>query len=182
MIIRILDQPIFQVNCDVMVLYLFSDMRPPQGATGMVDWYLNGFISKLIKQGKITGEFQDIIMVATQNRIAAPKALLIGMGARRDLQVDKIFSAWKQAAQTICSTDVCQVATSIPFDEDWSWEVGKTTKRMLEGLIQGIEEAGKNVGEFKLHLTNFGDLKTKKNKDQVRICLKSMKQVSLIGY
>ncbi len=182
MIIQILDQPIFKVDCDVVALHLFSDMRPPKGATGTVDWYLNGFISKLIKQGKIKAGLQDMIMMATQNRIGAPKVLLLGMGSRMDLQVDKIFSVWKQAAEAMCSTGVHHVATSIPFDEDWDWEVRDTTNRMLKGLIEGIKESGKNIREFKLYLTNFNDLKTKENKEQAHLCLKSIKQVNLIGY
>jgi hypothetical protein len=143
---------------------------------------MNGFISKLIKQGKISSRFQDVVMLATQSRIAAPKALLLGMGCCADMQVDKFYSIWKQAALTMCDTNIYQLATSIPFHEDWSWPVSDTVGLMLKGLVQGIEAAGKNIREFRLYLTNFADLKTKKNKEQVRQCLKSIKQLSLIGY
>ncbi len=182
MIIQILEQPIIWVNCDAALLYLYSDVHPPKGATGTVDWYMCGFISRLIKEGKISGQFQDVVMLATQNRIAACKALLLGMGSTVEMQADKVFSVWKQAALTMCDVDILQLVTTVPFHESWKWDVGDTVSGMLEGLIQGIEEAGKNVREFKLYITNFNDLKTKKNKDQVRKSLKSIKQVSLIGF
>jgi hypothetical protein len=182
MIIHILEQPITQVDCQAAVLYLYSDMRPPKGATGTVDWYMNGFISKLIKQGKISGQPQEVVMLATQGRILSPKALLLGMGRSVDMQLDRILPVWKQGALTLCHTGICQLATSIPFAENWGWDVGATVKGMIEGLIQGVEEAGKNVREFRLYLTNFDELRTKQNKDRARLCLKSIKQVSLIGY
>ncbi len=182
MIIQILEQPIIRVNCDAVFLYLYSDVRPPKGATGTVDWYMCGFISRLIKAGKISGQFQDVVMLATQNRIAARKALLLGMGPTVDMQADKVFSVWKQAALTMCDVDIFQLVTTVPFNEKWNWDVGDAVSGMLQGLIQGIEAAGKNIREFRLYITNFNDLKTKKNKEQVRKSLKSVKQVSLIGF
>jgi hypothetical protein len=182
MIINILEQPITQVDSQAAVLYLYSDMRPPKGAAGMADWYMNGFISKLMKQGKISGRLNEVALLATQGRIAAPKALILGMGATVEMRVDMISAVWKQALLTMCNTDIYQFVTSIPFVKEWNWGAGETVKNMMQGVMLGIKEAGRNIREFSLSITNFADLTTKENKDQVCRCLKSIEHVSLLGY
>jgi hypothetical protein len=182
MIINIVHQPITQIDCQAAVFYIYSDIRPPKGPSGTVDWYMNGFISKLIKQGKITGRLNEIALLATQGRIMAQKALLLGLGHSKDVQLDMIYNVWKQGMSALCATDIYLFATSIPFISDWGWGAGDTVKRMMQGITRGIESAGRNIREFKLSLTNFSDLMTKENKDQACNSLKSMKKISLLGY
>ncbi len=182
MIIQILDQPITQINCDALVLYLYSVSRPPKETAGTVDWYMNGFISRLIKAGKITCAHSEIVMVATQGRMIAPRALLLGFGNPPEVKLNDIMLLWKQAALNLCFTDNYHIAASIPYVKEWKWSTYDTVDMMMQGLLSGIADAGKNIRDFKLHLTNFAGLKTKENKDQARLSLKSIKEVSLIGY
>jgi len=182
MIVQIVDQPINLINCQVAVLYLYSDMRPPKGATGTVDWYMNGFISKLIWEGKITGRPQELVMIATQGRIITPRVILLGMGPKKNFKLKNIYPIWKKASLSICHTKLCQLVTTIPFAREWSWEVGQGVEEMMRGLLAGIRQAKQNIRDFRLYLTDFDELGTKANKDSARQALRSFAELELLGF
>jgi hypothetical protein len=52
-----------------LVLGIFSDEKPPRGICGLIDWRLNGMISQEIKQGRITGDFMEKILIPFPRRI-----------------------------------------------------------------------------------------------------------------
>ncbi|MEQ8161652.1 MAG: leucyl aminopeptidase, partial [Smithellaceae bacterium] len=46
-----------------LALGIFSDEKPPRGVCGFIDWRLNGFISREIKQGRILGRFGEKVII-----------------------------------------------------------------------------------------------------------------------
>jgi hypothetical protein len=63
-----------------LVLTFFSDERPLRGAAGLADWRLCGRLSRLIKQGKISGRRGEILMLPPGKRMTFPRVLLFGLG------------------------------------------------------------------------------------------------------
>ena len=56
MVAKIITDRITKIEDKVIVAGFFSDVRPLKGLAGEIDWLFNGQISKLILDGKLTGE------------------------------------------------------------------------------------------------------------------------------
>ncbi len=180
MIVQILEQPIQNVEGDAVILHLVENARPPKGATGTVDWYLNGFISRLIRDGHVRKYRDEMILIATQRRIRVPRLFLLGVGESGRFDPGRLASQWYKASQTICHMKLYQLVTAIPILKDQP--VGLVVENFMLGLLEGIKDFHENTRHFRLLIANFDELETKSNKDQAREKIKSFKQVELLGF
>jgi hypothetical protein len=64
---------------DVLVVPVWSDVRPLRGAAGLLDWRLCGRLSHLIQQGRLCGTTGEKLLLVT-NRIPWPRVLVLGLG------------------------------------------------------------------------------------------------------
>ncbi len=81
--------PIDEVPGQVAVATFFEDIRPLRGSTSLIDWRLNGRLSDLILQGRISGHFSELLIMPGQGRLAAKDILLIGLGRALELTENK---------------------------------------------------------------------------------------------
>ena len=68
-------------EADALVLTLFADERPLRGASGLADWRLCGRLSRLIKQGRLTGRRGETMMLPPGRRLPFPRILVFGLGS-----------------------------------------------------------------------------------------------------
>ena len=72
--------PIDEVPGQMALATFFEDVRPLKGSTSLIDWRLNGRLSDLILQGRISGEFSESLIMPSQGRLATREILLFGLG------------------------------------------------------------------------------------------------------
>lgn len=84
--------PIDEVPGRVALATFFQDVRPLKGSTSLIDWRLNGRLSDLILQGKISGQFRESVIMPSQGRLAAREILLFGLGSAQEM-TEKRFEA-----------------------------------------------------------------------------------------
>jgi len=117
-----------------LALGIFADEKPPRGICGLIDWRLNGMISREIKQGRIRGEFKEKIVIPFPRRIGAEMLLLCGLGNSHDINYDKIYNAAYLIAETIYGMSLRSFAFDI-CGEDRSRLV---TSNITEAMVTGI--------------------------------------------
>jgi hypothetical protein len=69
---------------DTLILFLFKNKIPIKGLTGLVDWRLNGIISKWILENRIQGDFNERLLFPSFQRLPFQKILLLGIGEEKD--------------------------------------------------------------------------------------------------
>ncbi|MBI3013830.1 MAG: hypothetical protein HYY65_01910 [Candidatus Tectomicrobia bacterium] len=69
-----------QANCELVFLPLFQDQIPLKGEIGFFDWYLDGRISRLLRQGKLKGTFGESGLLHGAGKFQVEKVLVIGLG------------------------------------------------------------------------------------------------------
>lgn len=79
--------PIDEVPGHVTLATFFEDVRPLKGSTSLIDWRLNGRLSDLILQGRISGHFQESLIMPAQGRLSTKDIFLFGLGDSK--QVDE---------------------------------------------------------------------------------------------
>lgn len=81
--------PIDEVPGQVALGTFFQDVRPLKGSVSLIDWRLNGRLSDLILQGRISGEFAESLIMPSQGRLAAREIILFGLGQSGEMTEKK---------------------------------------------------------------------------------------------
>lgn len=117
-----------------LALGIFADEKPPRGICGFIDWRLNGMISSEIKQGRISGEYKEKIVIPFPRRIGSEMLLLFGLGNSYDINYDKIYNAAYIIAEAVERMALHSFAFEI-CGEDRSSLV---TSNIVEAMVTGI--------------------------------------------
>jgi Cytosol aminopeptidase family, N-terminal domain len=75
-------QSLDALDSEVLACAPFSDARPAHGVAGLCDWRLGGRISDLRRQGLITGELGEVVMIPCKPRMGFDKLIFFGAGPR----------------------------------------------------------------------------------------------------
>lgn len=93
-------QRLDELKSEAVAVPVFEDERPLRGAAGLFDWRLCGRISRLIVQGRVTGEADEKVLLPSRPRLPFDKLFLFGMGASSDFD-HEVFS---RAVETMLTT------------------------------------------------------------------------------
>ncbi|MCX5750598.1 MAG: leucyl aminopeptidase [Candidatus Saganbacteria bacterium] len=88
--VRVETSSIVTYQCDLIAVNLFEGVKVPTGATKAVDKALGGYISKLIKNGEITGKKEEATLIDTQGKIPAKRVVVVGLGKKEELDLEGI--------------------------------------------------------------------------------------------
>ncbi len=98
-------------RADALVVHLFADSAPG-GATAAVDRALGGQIRAAIDLGDLTGASGETLLLYSQGKIAAPRVLVVGLGAQASFDAEAARRAAAQAALALDKIG-CQRAATI---------------------------------------------------------------------
>ncbi len=152
-----------------LVLGIFSDEKPPRGICGFIDWRLNGMISREIKQGRITGDFMEKILIPFPRRIGSEMLFLFGLGKFSDTNYDRIYTAAHHIARTVDTMLINNFSIDLPGIGRSDLAAAGTVEAMITGFFDFLSEdvdklASKtccivtspaNVEEVSLGIRNF---------------------------
>ncbi|NIQ96583.1 MAG: hypothetical protein GWN87_22115 [Desulfuromonadales bacterium] len=83
--LRPLDLPADRMDGEVVAVLFFEDERPLAGPAALLDWRLNGLLTRRLLNGEATGRRNEKILVDANNKILAPWVLFQGGGTARGL-------------------------------------------------------------------------------------------------
>ena len=117
-----------------LALGIFADEKPPRGICGFIDWRLNGLISHQIKQGKISGELMEKVVIPFPKRIGTETLLLCGLGDLATITYDKIHTV----AYHIISAVDDMLLNSFAFDLPGENRISINASGIVEAMITGF--------------------------------------------
>jgi hypothetical protein len=91
-------------------------------------------ISSEIKQGRISGEFKEKIVIPFPQRIGADMLLLFGLGNTHDVNYDKIYNAAYLIAETIEGMSL----NSFAFEICGEGRSSLVTSNIVEAMVTGF--------------------------------------------
>ena len=118
-----------------LAMGIFSDERPPRGICGFLDWRLNGFISKEMKQGRISGEFQEKVIIPFPGRISTEILLLFGLGPIAEFNYDRIYTSAYQIAEAVDGMLLNNFAFSLTGENRCSFATASIAEAMITGFF-----------------------------------------------
>jgi hypothetical protein len=117
-----------------LALGIFADEKPPRGICGFIDWRLNGFISQEMKQGRISGEFMEKIVIPYPRRIGTEILFLFGLGPLADFNYERTYTSAYQIASAVDGMLLNNFAFDLPGENRSSL----TTAGIVEAMVTGF--------------------------------------------
>jgi hypothetical protein len=121
-------------ECELLVTGFFQDERPLKGTSGLIDWRLNGMLSHLLKEGRMTGEWQENTLIPCHGRVIPPWILLLGLGKVRDYSTLRLRDLFPRLFETLRNLKSSKVCLSFPSNEKYNVDCGKSAEVLLEGM------------------------------------------------
>lgn len=127
-------------ECDLLVTGFFEDERPLKGTCGLIDWRLNGMLSRLLQEGRMTGEWQETTLIPSRGRLTPPFILLLGLGKVRDYSTLRLRALFPRLFETLRNLKSSRVCLSFPTNEKYyNVDCGKSAEVLLEGMADCFE-------------------------------------------
>ncbi|MBN1471403.1 MAG: hypothetical protein JW925_06470 [Syntrophaceae bacterium] len=123
-----------KLRTDSIAVFLFEDVVPLRGMAGMIDWRLNGMISREIKKERIRGDYEEKIIIPFLPRIGSEMLLLFGLGKVSDINYGKIYNASYLITQTVDK----MALDSCAFDLYGQGRLNLVTSNITEAVVTGI--------------------------------------------
>jgi hypothetical protein len=141
--IIISSEPIDRQECQLVEAGFFEDERPLRGPAGLLDWRLNGAISREIIGGRITGRFRETVIMPSHGRIHSPKILLIGLGPARRISYPKLREVSAHLLETLLKIGILDFCCAIPHSKPYPLECSKAVEVWIEGIVDaaGLRDA-----------------------------------------
>jgi hypothetical protein len=129
------------LECDLLVSGLFQDERPIKSTSGWIDWRLNGRISRLVMDERLTGDWKETTLIPSRGRIAPRMILLLGLGRTKEYSSIRLRELFAHLLETIKNLRACSICLSLPFGgEGGGVDSGKLTELFLEAIADGLNE------------------------------------------
>ncbi|HEY3355236.1 MAG TPA: M17 family peptidase N-terminal domain-containing protein [Polyangia bacterium] len=119
-------------QADAIAVGIFADQRPLRGPAGLLDWRLCGRLSRLIRQGRLGGEYGEALLLPAVGRLPMAKVLLLGVGAERDFGEERYRDAVRRMQHKLLAMGASRYLLAPPGRE--SGRIGP--RRALEMIIE----------------------------------------------
>lgn len=136
--IAVCHQSVVEFPGDVIIVNLFQGVKSPGGATGAVDRALDGMITKLIKDGEITGKVGETAVIHTFGKIAADKVLVVGLGKANEFGASEIRKAAGAAAKQARTMKAKTVGTILHGAGIGGFRAEQAAQYTVEGTILAL--------------------------------------------
>lgn len=127
------------LECDLLVCGIFEDERPLKSTSGWLDWRLNGRLSRLVIDKKLTGEWKETTLIPSNGRVVPKLILLFGLGKIKDYGILRLRDLFPHVLETVKNLRTSSACLSLPYEEGrYNVELGKLTQIFLETVADGL--------------------------------------------
>jgi len=83
--LKITSDTLDEVDSQLALILTYQDVRPLRGQAGLLDWRLNGNLSKMILNHRFKGEMGEALLMPSRGRVGAKELLILGMGKSEEV-------------------------------------------------------------------------------------------------
>jgi hypothetical protein len=115
-------QPVDKVSAQTLVITHFVGDVPLIGPAGLIDWRLNGRLSRVILGGRFSGRAKELMLLPAEGRFKAADVVWLGLGVKESFDEAHIPQVFEFVIDVIIKKKASQVALSLtqmmggPFD------------------------------------------------------------------
>lgn len=137
--VRVQSLKAISVASDILVLGFFEENAPPRGLAGEVDWALNNSLSLLIKSGKISGHFGEVVLVSSE-KTRTSKILWVGLGKKEGFNHILLLKLASDVYQRLVMLGVKEAYLDLWDIEGSHLDFSSALNACLNGICQSQKE------------------------------------------
>lgn len=84
--LKITSDSLDDVESRLALVLAYEDIRPLKGQAGLLDWRLNGYLSKLILHEKFAARLGEALLMPSQGRVPPRELMILGLGKSQAIQ------------------------------------------------------------------------------------------------
>ncbi len=124
-----------QLWCQAVVAFLFNDASLLTGYLCRLDEKLTGTLTQLVDTNFLTGKRDELILIASQERIKAEKLLFVGLGSPKNYSFDVLSSAIKKISSTLERLALYEFGIMVPWIKGIKADYIELTKLTIRNLV-----------------------------------------------
>jgi len=124
-----------QLWCQAVVAFLFNDASLLTGYLSRLDEKLTGILTQLIDTNFLTGKRDELILIASQERIKAEKLLFVGLGSPKNYSFDVLSAAIKKISSTLERLALYKFGIMVPWIKGIKADYIELTKSTIRNLV-----------------------------------------------
>lgn len=123
-------------DSQLFVATLFEDEKPPRGLSGLLDWHLNGKISRFILEEIFSGRFGEKLLFNVSSRLPWGRYMLVGMGLRNEINLESYREISNVIISSIADMKYDSVCCQVPGFHRLNFEFSKAFELFLSVFEQ----------------------------------------------
>jgi len=145
--INVIKSNLTEIECDGIIIGLFSDMEKLPDAVKDFDKDIKGKIEYYFQEKEITGKYKELTIIHTLNEIKAKRVIITGIGSTKNFETNQIREAFSSAVKKLRNINCKKIAIVPP-------EIGFIDNELLseaisEGILIGLYRFTKYITENK---------------------------------
>jgi len=124
-----------QLWCQAVVAFLFKDKSRLTGYLSRFDEKLTGTLTQLIDTNFLSGKRDELILIASQQRIKADKVLFVGLGSPKSYSFEILSAAIKRITSTLEKLELYEFGIMVPWVKGIKIDYTELIKYTLINLI-----------------------------------------------
>ncbi len=150
--IRFSDRPLEDIWCQAVTVLVFQRSSIKTGALASLNRKMIGGISKLLEDGRLTGDRGENFLIATQNMIKADKILFHGLGPQSEFSISVLKEEAGKLGNTLDKLGVNEFGAHVPVTEGLEAEYASHIEASTKGLLKAYYRNHKDEQDFYLKI------------------------------
>lgn len=134
-----------RTRADTIVLGVFEGIKRPRGDISTINKALDGVVSQLIQADEIKGKLGEVTIIHTLGKITPDRVVIIGLGKRSELDVEKIRIATSEFCRVLQKKSVKNIATVLLGEGFNKISPEAVAQAIVEGAILGLYSFRKHM-------------------------------------
>lgn len=122
--------------CSLLVCFYFEDDRPLNRLAGIIDWKVDCFLSRLIKDKKLSGGEGEIILFASEERFGGTPIIICGLGRKKFFSFSTVKSVVDELVKRLDNLNIDNFGFALP-------DLSGTNISWLDGFNMFLERFSK---------------------------------------
>ncbi len=133
--LEIVDFPADQLPGDALLVPFFEDQRPLDGPAAVIDWRLDGMLTRMVLEGKLVGRIGERLALQGNAKIVSPWVLIGGGGRWRSLDRDNYLDLVERLLKMASKAGIQELALCLPPSADVD---ARELERLVREALIGI--------------------------------------------
>jgi len=139
-----------QLWCQAVVAFLFKDKTLLTRYLSRLDEKLTGTLAQLIGNNFLTGKRDELILVASQQKIKAKKLLFVGLGSKKNYSIEVLSLAINKIAVTLEKLTLNEIGIMVPWIEGVKTDYMDLIKCTINSFIDYYSTYKRDADNFLL--------------------------------